>query len=117
MTLLYRIFGWPHELLHVLALWLIRRRAVKITRTHVDIPEDLTIAQYMFVAGLPALVFWGVALVALQALFTAPKITQAILWLILTFVAGLAGFGTVGDILLIVERLSNQAIQPPDDFE
>jgi hypothetical protein len=41
----------------------------------------------------------------LQALFSAPSIAQAILWFALTSIAGLAGFGTVGDILLIVERL------------
>ncbi len=113
MTLLYRLFGWPHEFLHVLALWLIGRRAVKITRTHVDIPDNLTIGQYVFVAGLPALVFWGIAITCLQAVFSAQSLVQVILWLALTSVAGLAGFGTVGDILLIIERLS--ANQMPDE--
>src|SRR5262245_27217762 len=113
MTLLYRIFGWPHELLHVVALWLIGRRALAITRTHVDIPDDLTTAQYVFVAGLPALVFWGAAIICLQALFSAQSITQAILWFVLMTVAGLAGFGTLGDILLIIERLTEN--QLPDE--
>jgi len=113
MTLLYRIFGWPHELLHVLALWLIGRRAVKVTRTHVDIPDDLTTAQYVFVAGLPALVFWSIAVTGLQAIFSAPNIVQMILWLVLTGVASLAGFGTVGDILLIIERVMQHKL--PDE--
>ena len=105
MNVLYRIFGWPHELLHVLALRLIGRRAVAFTRTHVDIPDDLTTAQDVFVAGLPALVFWGIALIGLQAMFGAHNLVQVILWLGVTSLAGLAGFGTLGDILLIIERL------------
>jgi hypothetical protein len=46
-------------------------------------------------------------------LFSAQSIAQVILWLILTSVAGLAGFGTVGDILLIIERVT--APQMPDE--
>jgi hypothetical protein len=115
MPLLYRIFGWPHELLHVLALRLIGRRAVTVTQTHVDIPGDLSTGQYVFVAGLPALVFWTIALLCLQALFSAPSIVQAILSFVLMSAAALAGFGTVGDILLIIERLSEKRIIPPDD--
>ncbi len=111
MSLLYRIFGWPHELLHVLALRLIGRRAVAITGTHVDIPDDLSTVQYVFVAGLPALVFWGIAVLCLQALFSAPSIGQAILWFALMSAASLAGFGTVGDLLLIIERLMENRIQ------
>jgi hypothetical protein len=113
LNLLYRIFGWPHELLHVLALRLIGRHAVMVTRTHVDIPDDLTTGQYVFVAGLPALVFWGIAIVCLQALFSAANILQAILWFVLMSVAALAGFGTVGDILLIIERLMEKRM--PDE--
>lgn len=111
MNLLYRIFGWPHELLHVAALWLIGRRAVKVTQTHVDIPDDLTTAQYVFVAGLPALVFWGAAIVCLQALFSAQSILQAILWFGLMSMASLAGFGTLGDISLIIERITEKQMR------
>ncbi len=110
MNLLYRIFGWPHELLHALALRLIGRRALSITRTHVDIPEDLTTGQYVFVAGLPALVFWGVAAVSLQALLSAQDILQGVFWFVLMSIASLAGFGTLGDIHLIIERLLESRI-------
>jgi len=110
MNLLYRVFGWPHELLHVLALWLIGRRALSITRTHVDIPEDLTTGQYVFVAGLPALVFWGVAAASLQALASTPDIGRGMVWFAVMSVAALAGFGTLGDIHLIIERLLESRI-------
>lgn len=105
METLYRIFGPPHEALHVLALWLIGRRAVKFTTRHVDIPDDLTRAQYVFVAGLPALVFWGVALAGLLLLATAPNLLRVALGMGMMLVGGLAGFGTMGDIALILNRL------------
>lgn len=111
MDYLYRIFGPPHEALHVLALWLIGRRALKVTTRHVDIPDDLTTGQYVFVAGLPALVFWGVALVGLLMLATAPDLLRAAVGMGLLLVGGLAGFGTLGDIALIVSRLG----EPPRD--
>jgi len=114
MTLLYHIFGWPHELLHVLALWLIGRSAVAVTQRHVDIPDDLTDGQYVFVAGLPALVFWGLAAICLQALLSAPTLAQGILWFALMSIASLAGFGTIGDILLIIARLTDSRTLPPD---
>ena len=66
-----RIFGPPHELLHVLAL-LIGRRPTAISWTHVDIPDDLTTRQYVFVAGLPALVFWSATALALLVYHTPP---------------------------------------------
>jgi hypothetical protein len=113
LNLLYRIFGWPHELLHVLALRLIGRRALAVTPTHVDIPDDLSTGQYVFVAGLPAVIFWGIAVLCLQALFSAPSILQGILWFVLMSITSLAGFGTVGDILLIIERLMGR--QMPDE--
>jgi hypothetical protein len=115
MTLLYRIFGWPHELLHVLALWLIGRRALAVTPRHVDIPDDLTNGQYVFVTGLPALVFWGLAAVCLQALLNAQSLAEGILWFTLMSVASLAGFGTLGDIFLIIARLTESQTIPPDE--
>lgn|GEM_PF-575843 len=102
---LNRIFGWPHELLHALALLLIGRRPVGIAQTHIDIPDDLTTAQFVFVAGLPALVFWGIAAVAALALLNAPSILHGVLWLLIGGVAALAAFGTVGDLTLIAARL------------
>jgi hypothetical protein len=108
MSLLYRIFGWPHELLHVLALRLIGRRAMSVTQQHVDIPDDLSTRQYVFVAGLPALAFWGVALVAMQAFFSAQTIVQIILWLFIMALFGLQAFGTLGDVHLIIMRLSDE---------
>ena len=110
MRLLYRVFGWPHELLHVLALRLIGRRAVSVTQTHVDIPDDLSTRQYTFVAGLPALVFWGVALVAMQALFSAQSLVQASLWFCIMTIFGLQAFGTLGDVHLIIMRLSDEQV-------
>jgi hypothetical protein len=90
MRLLIRIFGWPHELLHVAALRLIGRRAVDVTQTHVDIPDDLSTGQYVFVAGLPALVFWGGAALCIQALLGAPDLVRLALWFVLAMIFILA---------------------------
>jgi hypothetical protein len=102
---LYRIFGPPHELLHVLALLLIGRRPKAISYRHVDIPDDLSTRAYVFVAGLPALVFWSVALTAAIKLATAKSIGEAILTFAMFSIATLAGLGTIGDIQLIIRRL------------
>lgn len=102
---LTRIFGPPHELLHVLALLLVGRRPVAISWTHVDIPDDLTTRQYIFVAGLPALVFWSAAALSLLAAVNAPEVGRLALALIGTLVFGLAAYGTLGDIHLILMRL------------
>jgi hypothetical protein len=105
MELLYRIFGPPHEALHVLALWLIGKRAVSATRRHVDIPDDLSTGQYVFVAGLPALVFWSLAAVGITGLTGAQNLLQVIAAFLLTMVAVGGGLGTLGDIQLIILRL------------
>lgn len=105
MIWLVRIFGWPHERLHELALRLIGRRALAITQTHTDIPPDLSTAEYVFVAGLPALVFWTATLVALIGLLTASGIIALLIWLVIANLAFLAGLSTLGDIHLIVTRL------------
>lgn len=115
MKLLIWIYGWPHELLHLLALWLIGRRAVGITRTHIDIPIDLTAAQYVFVAGLPAIVFWGSTLLCARQLFAAEEIGQLVLWALLVIFFSLGGLGTLGDVLLIIERLVQGQPRPPAD--
>lgn len=101
-----RVFGWPHELLHVLALLLIGRRPESITHTHVDIPNDLSTPQYVFVAGLPALVFGGGALIGLMMFLDAPDIGQAVIRLVITGILAIAALGTMGDIALIIERVT-----------
>ena len=105
MEILYRIFGPPHELLHVLALFLIGRRPKAISYRHVDIPDDLSTRAYIFVAGLPALVFWGVALVAGIKLANASGIGEVLVAFAVFSVAAMAGLGTVGDIQLIIRRI------------
>jgi hypothetical protein len=109
MEIFLRLFGWPHEQLHVLALLLIGRRPESITRTHVDIPADLSTPQYVFVAGLPALVFGGGTLISLAAFLDAPDIGQAALRLVITGLLATAAFGTMGDIQLIIERVMNES--------
>jgi len=104
---LYRIFGPPHELLHVLALLLIGRRPKSVGYKHVDIPDDLSTPAYVFVAGLPALVFWGTALVAAIKLTTANSIGELILTFAVFSIATLAGLGTLGDIQLILRHLQS----------
>jgi hypothetical protein len=115
MQVLIRIFGWPHEFLHVLALWLTGRRAVQFTQTHVDIPDDLSTGQYVFVAGLPALVFWSAALWGAQALLSARSIGEAALWFGVTGFFGIGVAGTLGDLLLIFERIMTERSRPPDE--
>ena len=105
MQTLYRIFGPPHELLHVLALFLIGRRPKAISYRHVDIPADLSTRAYVFVAGLPALVFWGAAVVAGIKLANTSGIGEVLVMFAAFSVAVLAGLGTVGDIQLIIRRL------------
>jgi hypothetical protein len=105
MNILLRIFGWPHELLHVLALRLIGRRPTKVQQTHVDIPDDVSSRQFVFVAGLPALVFGLAAALGLQVLFAARDIGQVIVGLLVTAFFALGVAGCVGDLLLILARL------------
>jgi len=102
---LYRIFGPPHELLHILALLLIGRRPKAVSSRYVDIPNDLSTPAYVFVAGLPALVFWGAALAALLAVVNSQSIGSALIAFVVFTLAAVAGFGTLGDIQLILRRL------------
>ena len=117
MKILLWLFGWPHEWLHVLALRLIGRRPEAVTHTHVDIPDDLSTGEFVFVAGLPALVFWPITVASGQRLFAAPDIPQAILWLGISSVVGLAAVGTLADLYLIVLRLVDAYFRPPEGFE
>ncbi len=105
MRLLIRLYGWPHEGLHALALLLIGRRARHLTQTHVDLPPDLSDGQFVFVAGLPALVFWGGAALGALGLLRAATLGQAALALAVIFVMGIGGLSTLGDIYLILNRL------------
>ncbi len=105
MNILVRIFGWPHELLHVLALRLIGRRPLRVQQSHVDIPDDLSTSQFVFVAGLPLLVFSVLSTVSVSFLLNAPDLLQIILWLCVTAFFALALMGTLGDLMLILARL------------
>jgi len=117
MNVLLWLFGWPHEWLHVLALRLIGRQPETVTKTHVDIPDDLSTGEYIFVAGLPALVFWPITVASAQQWFRAPDAPQAILWLAVTSALGLAAVGTLADLYLIVIRLLDAYFRPPEGFE
>ncbi len=89
----------------MLALFLIGRRPKSVGYKHVDIPDDLSTGAYVFVAGLPALVFWGLALVAGLKLANAGSFGEIIVAFVVFSVAALAGLGTLGDIGLIIRRL------------
>jgi hypothetical protein len=108
MQVLIRIFGPPHELLHVIALLLIGRKPTRITRTHVDIPDNLTTGQFVFVAGFPVMVFGGTALLGVIGLVNAATLEQAELALVATVLGGLGASGTVNDIEQIALRLQKR---------
>jgi hypothetical protein len=105
MDNLYKIFGPPHELLHVLALVLIGRRPKAISYKHVDIPDNLSTRAYVFVACLPALVFWGGAVIAGLKLGSASSFGEAVIAFVMFSIFVMAGLGTIGDIQLILRRL------------
>lgn len=109
MNLLLRIFGPPHEALHLLALLLIGRRAVRFTLRHVDIPDDLSTAQYIFVAALPAVTFILIMALGVLGMAAAQTWTQAALGLIAALFGVLGAAGTVGDLHLIGVRLQNRS--------
>lgn len=114
MDFLIRIFGPPHESLHILALYLIGRRPKSTTHTYVDIPDDLTTGQYVFVAALPAFVFWNMAIAGIIILVNAPNLFALALGFVLLLVGGLAGFGTLGDLQLIYDRIIRDQNKPGD---
>lgn len=106
MSFLLRVFGPPHEALHLLALLLIGRRAVGFTFRHVDIPADLTTRQYLFVAGLPALVFSIISSLGVIGLVLAHTWIQTGLGFAAGLLGTLAFAGTMGDLQLIAARLA-----------
>ncbi|MBC6936763.1 MAG: hypothetical protein DWB42_13110, partial [Chloroflexi bacterium] len=71
----------------------------------VEIPADLTTRQYVFVAGLPALVFWSAAAAGLLGVLNAPDAGRFLLALAAAAATALAGIGTLGDLHLIILRL------------
>jgi hypothetical protein len=105
---LKQIYGAPHELLHVLALVLIGRRAVKYAQDHVIIPPDLTTWQYVFVAGLPALVFFACTAAGALLLLNARTPAQAGVGVGVILAAGFGAAGTFGDLQLIMLKLSQR---------
>ena len=105
MEQLKRIYGTPHEMLHVLALALIGRRALHVGQDHVVIPGDLTTGQYVFVAGLPALVFFVALALGALGLLNAQTPGQAGIAVGVIIAAGFAAAGTFGDVQLILMRL------------
>lgn len=108
MELLKRIYAAPHELLHVLALKLIGRKPVFVGGDHVIIPPDLTTGQYVFVAGLPALVFFGLLALGAFWLLNASSPSHAGIAAAIILAAGFGAAGTVGDIQLIMLKLAQR---------
>lgn len=106
MQTLKRIYAGPHELLHVLALLLIGRKPREVRSDHVIIPPDLTTGQYVFVAGLPALVFFGALGLGAVLLMNARSGSQAGIAVAIILAAGFGAVGTFGDLQLIAARLT-----------
>ncbi len=117
MQLLLLIFGWPHELLHLLALYLIGRRPEAVTGTHIDLPDDLSTWEYVFVAGLPALIFWTGAILSALALVSSPDLMRLMARLVLTTGFSIAAAGTIGDLYLIAMRLLDEQQTGGQDVE
>ena len=113
MHVLMRLFGPPHELLHLVALWLVGRRPRQVTRTHIDLPDNLTTRQFVFVAAFPALVFGVGALLGVAGLLNAATPTQAALALGAILLFGLGAAGTVNDIEMILLRLQETERDDP----
>lgn len=103
--MLLRALGWLHEGLHALALRLIGRRALGSGTAHIDIPADLTTAQFIFVAGLPALVFLVGMAAALLVVIHAPPLAAKLGGLIAAALFAFAASGALGDVQLILVRL------------
>jgi hypothetical protein len=105
MQTLKRIYAAPHELLHVLALLIIGRKPVFVGGDHVIIPSDLTTAQYVIVAGLPALIFFGLTALGAVWLLNAPSPSHTGAAFAVILAAGFGAAGTTGDLQLILARL------------
>lgn len=117
MRWLMRLYGWPHERLHALALRLIGRRAHEIGAAHIDIPADLTTREFVFVAGLPALVFCGATGLGAVLLLDAATGPVTLAGLLLVIGGGPGVFGTLGDLHLIGERLFSEHFSDRDALQ
>ncbi|MFN8528306.1 MAG: hypothetical protein U0670_06820 [Anaerolineae bacterium] len=107
MKTLAWLFGLPHEGLHLLALVLIGRRAVKFTRTHVIIPDDLSRGDYLFVAGFPGACFLILFAVGVIGLLNAPDAGAAAFGIGAILLGGLGTASALGDFDLIIRRLQS----------
>lgn len=105
MDFLLRLYGPMHEGLHRLALWLIGRRAAGWSDRHVDVPPDLARGQYVFVAGLPALVFGLLAAAGGILLLNGNSAGALLAGIALLLGGGFGLAGTVGDLQRIAARL------------
>ncbi len=103
-----RIIATPHELLHALALALIGRRAGRMVDDHVVIPDDLSTPEFVFVAGLPALVMLGVLVAAVILLLNARTPNAAGIATGIIIAAAAVASGTISDLQLIVRKLSRR---------
>ena len=112
MEQLQKIYGAPHELLHVLALLIIGRRAVKFAQDHVIVPSDLTTAEYVFVAALPAIVFFTCMAIGVLVLLNARTPGQAGIGVGVMIAAGIGAAGTFGDLQLIWLKVSQRDSEP-----
>lgn len=113
-----RLIGIPHELLHVLALLLIRRRPRGIGAAHVDVPEDLSTRQYIFVAAFPSLTFLLLAAAGLVLLMNATSVLTALAGILLVLLGMLGMAGGVGDMQLIQLRLARDRMErSPEDTQ
>ncbi|MBW4437224.1 MAG: DUF3267 domain-containing protein [Pleurocapsa minor GSE-CHR-MK-17-07R] len=113
-----RVIGIPHELLHVLALLLIRRRPTGIGLKHVDVPDDLSTRQYIFVAAFPTLAFLLLAAVGLVLLMNAASVLTALAGIVLVLLGMLGMAGGVGDVQLIQLRLARDRMErSPEDTQ
>lgn len=101
MKLIERLYAFPHEGLHVLALWLIGRKPERIGRMHVDIPHGLPKWQYIFVAGLPSGVFLIIWAVGIIGLLRAGDFLQIALALLASLFGAFGVAGGMGDLQLI----------------
>jgi hypothetical protein len=93
-------------MLHLLALWLVRRRAMARGREHVVIPPDLSRRQYVFVAALPGACFVLVAGVGLALAALGGTVPWFLAGCALMLYGMVGAASAAGDLALIAERLN-----------
>jgi hypothetical protein len=112
VNVLLRVFGLPHEALHVVALWLIGRRAVQFTMRHVIIPDDLSTRAYLFVAGFPGAVFALILCMGAVALFNTVSIPGLFISVAAILIGGFGVASALGDFDLMIARLQERNEEP-----